>query len=298
MSLIINSIDYNGKHEVPVDDMQKYTRECADRLPTCNKYDLIYADPPWDYANTVKYPLMAEQDLARMKVSQLSNPEGCILLMWSTSLAMSQAIKLMDHWGFVYKHIWLYWRKTDARGQLREGQGWWSRTTMEPLLLGVLKSKKCAPSEWVYPSCTPSQEYNAPRSIRNSEKPHGIRDLIRATFKCTNRIELFSRHCDPLFGDAWGLEINNFYWAPHMPVNTSNALVRDDSTGKISTARTFTKPSNGKRRRLEIRTCEQCRNVHKSCLSDERPCARCIKYGLDCVSRSVTSGTATSGPTR
>ena len=82
------------------------------------KYDIIYADPPWDYggkmqfdkssikhenkswerdifisAANFKYPTVKTKDLMKFPISEIC-ADNCILFMWSTSPHLAQAIQL------------------------------------------------------------------------------------------------------------------------------------------------------------------------------------------------------------
>ena len=86
-------------------------------------YDIIYADPPWDYKGQNQfigdkktsevldhYPTLTLKDLKQLPISNKANPDS-LLFMWSSSPHLDQAIDLMSAWGFDYKTIAFVWDK-------------------------------------------------------------------------------------------------------------------------------------------------------------------------------------------
>ena len=72
------------------------------------KFDVIYADPPWryDFAESSNrkienhYTTMQTSDIAKMKVPA---KENCVLFMWATAPKLLEALDVMKGWGFTYK---------------------------------------------------------------------------------------------------------------------------------------------------------------------------------------------------
>lgn len=72
-------------------------------------FNLIYADPPWEYKDKCKdgnrgagfkYPTMKAEDIARIPVWQLANPESCLLAMWWVPTQPEEALLVVKAWGF------------------------------------------------------------------------------------------------------------------------------------------------------------------------------------------------------
>ncbi len=72
------------------------------------KYRLIYADPPWSYRDKAndgsrgachKYPVMTLQDICRLPVWSLADPESCLLAMWWVPTQPMEALKVVEAWG-------------------------------------------------------------------------------------------------------------------------------------------------------------------------------------------------------
>ncbi|WP_210496383.1 MT-A70 family methyltransferase [Pantoea ananatis] len=69
-------------------------------------YQLIYADPPWEYGNKISngaaknhYSTMSITDLKRLPVWALSE-ENSVLAMWYTGTHNQEARELAEAWGF------------------------------------------------------------------------------------------------------------------------------------------------------------------------------------------------------
>ena len=88
------------------------------------KFDIIYADPPWNYngklqfdkssksverinlsqkifisSATFKYPTLKTSEMMKIPIHEISK-EDCLLFMWTTNPHLSQAIELGRAWGF------------------------------------------------------------------------------------------------------------------------------------------------------------------------------------------------------
>ncbi len=186
-------------------------------LPT-KKYDVIYADPPWDYggkmqydktciksenigfernifisAANFKYPTLKLKHLKELDVLSIAEND-CILFMWTTGPQMANSIELGKAWGFEYKTIAFVWDK-----QIHNpGRYTLSQTEF------VLAFKR--------------GRFPSPRGARNirqlisvhrgahSEKPEIVIDGITKMFPVQNKIELFARK-NYVGWDNWGLEI-------------------------------------------------------------------------------------------
>ena len=109
-------------------------KEIYPALPE-KKYDVIYADPPWDYggkmqydkssiksqnvgfeksiflsAANFKYPTLKLKELKCLDVRSIS-AENCILFLWTTGPQLANSIELGTAWGFEYKTVAFVWDK-------------------------------------------------------------------------------------------------------------------------------------------------------------------------------------------
>lgn len=182
------------------------------------KYQVIYADPPWDYGGKMqydktciksenigfeknvfissasfKYPTVKLNDLKKLNISSIA-ADDCILFMWTTGPQLANSIELGESWGFEYKTVAFVWDKQVHN----PGRYTLSQTEF------VLAFKK--------------GKFPTPRGARNvrqlvsvhrgqhSEKPEIVIDGITKMFPEQSKIELFARK--NYYGwDNWGLEI-------------------------------------------------------------------------------------------
>ncbi len=192
-------------------------KELYPELPK-EKYEVIYADPPWDYGGKMqydksciksenegfrkeifissasfKYPTLKLKELQQLDVASIS-AENCILFMWTTGPQFANAILLGESWGFEYKTVAFVWDKQVHN----PGRYTLSQTEF------VLAFKK--------------GKFPTPRGARNirqlvsehrgkhSEKPEIVIDGITKMFPNQQKIELFARN-NYMGWDNWGLEI-------------------------------------------------------------------------------------------
>ena len=83
------------------------------------KYQIIYADPPWEISNhkwdkwesiiTEKYPLMKFKDILSLPVNLISD-NNCGLFLWTTHTYLEKAFEVIKKWGFKY-HCCITWDK-------------------------------------------------------------------------------------------------------------------------------------------------------------------------------------------
>ena len=103
-------------------------------LPS-NKFDIIYADPPWHYNGKLqfdrssiakervdlsknifissacfKYPTLKLKELKKLAVQQIASSD-CLLFLWATNPHLDQAIDLGKAWGFEYRTVVFVWNK-------------------------------------------------------------------------------------------------------------------------------------------------------------------------------------------
>lgn len=174
------------------------------------KYDVIYADPPWQYKNqsppclpekspdTCKieyyYPTMKLADIKNLPIKDLSNKDS-ILFLWATTPAIREAFEVLDSWGFKYKTM-ITWEKTN-----NDCMGYWFRVCSEHLIVAVKGKVKAFRS----------MERTVQHSKRgkHSQKPDFFYDIIeKVTKDYPNKIELFARNKREGW-DSWGNEVES-----------------------------------------------------------------------------------------
>jgi len=170
------------------------------------KYQIIYADPPWEYRTwtakgghksaSAHYKTMTLNDICHLPVEEIAG-EDCILFLWATFPNLKEAFKVISDWGFAYKTVAFTWIKLYANGSPVIGLGYWTRANAEVCLLatrGNIKRKSNSVSQIIME-----------KRNKHSEKPHIIREKIVELMGDLPWIELFARHKAKGW-DAWGNE--------------------------------------------------------------------------------------------
>ena len=181
----------------------------VDIYNTEKKYDIIYADPPWAYHDTLggnakmgamPYPTMTNEAICAMPIGNKIAKKDSILFMWATMPKLQEALDVIKAWGFKYKTCAFCWVKQNPKsGGIYAGLGRWVQGNAELCLLAT-KGHPHRISKSV------KQIVMAPRG-RHSAKPSEVRDrIVQLMGEDTERIELFAR--DYADGwDCWGNEV-------------------------------------------------------------------------------------------
>ena len=181
-----------------------------------NKYQIIYADPPWAYkslkiggAAANHYQTMKWQDIALMPVSEIT-ADNCIIFMWATFPQLREALEVIEAWGFEYKTLGFSWIKTNQDGTPFFGIGYYAKSNCEVCLMAT-KGK----AHSLVKSNSVSSVIIHPKTA-HSRKPDVVREKIVELMGDIPRIELFARDNGDkdLFGknrldgwDTWGNEV-------------------------------------------------------------------------------------------
>lgn len=171
------------------------------------KYDIIYADPPWSYADQGCQGTMADhyngmslENICCLDVNSISS-DDCILFLWTTYPMLKESFQVMERWGFKYKSIAFQWIKLNRKSLTPfYGLGRWTRGNTEPCLLAT-KGKPTRISASVF------QLIQEPLR-RHSQKPDIVRDRIVELIGSISRIELFARNKTEGW-DVWGNEVES-----------------------------------------------------------------------------------------
>ncbi|MFU2147186.1 MT-A70 family methyltransferase [Hafnia paralvei] len=194
------------------------------------KYQVIYADPPWQYGNKSSrgaaanhYSTMSLDELKRIPVWELA-ADNAVLAMWYTGTHDAQARELAKAWGFNVRQMFLFtWVKLNEKAQrtvdesiasgsivdfwdfyellnqiTRMNPGNYSRGNQESCLIAVrgkgLERRDAAIKQLIY---SPLGEH--------SEKPGEARFRLEKLYGDVKRIELFARQQVDGW-DSWGNE--------------------------------------------------------------------------------------------
>jgi N6-adenosine-specific RNA methylase IME4 len=87
-----------------------------------NKYQVIVADPPWSFSDSLKmsdvkrgaesnYSTMTIDEIKSLPISNLADQDGCLLALWVPSSLLQQGLDTMLAWGFTQKQTYI-WAKT------------------------------------------------------------------------------------------------------------------------------------------------------------------------------------------
>lgn len=175
-------------------------------------YDIIYADPPWQYNDKMKmkgaqgmirgaesfYNTMSLADIKNLPVNNIAS-NNAILFMWVTMPLLDKAFEVMESWGFKYKTCGFCWVKHTKTGKIHLGMGHYTRGNAELCLIG-LKSKKPT-----FLSRSISQIVES-EVRKHSQKPDEVRTKIVELCGDVPRIELFARQNSDGW-DCWGNEV-------------------------------------------------------------------------------------------
>ena len=111
------------------------------------KYNIIYADPPWQYKVYSKkgegrsaenhYHTMNIEDIRSLPVGRIAD-DDCILFLWITFPCLIEGISVMEAWGFTYKTCGFNWVKRNKKADtFFMGLGFWTRSNSEICILGT-----------------------------------------------------------------------------------------------------------------------------------------------------------------
>ncbi|WP_430244976.1 MT-A70 family methyltransferase [Neorhizobium sp. DAR64861/K0K2] len=168
------------------------------------KFPIIYADPPWQFGVRSEvtgrdkspenhYPTMPTVEIMAL-FEKIGAPakKDAVLFLWATNPMLTDALKVMDAWGFTYVHHWI-WDKEIA------GTGYWGRDRHELLLIGR-RGEPVAP----LPGTQPNTVHREAKG-RHSAKPEFYADNIDRLYPGVPKLEMFSRSSRPNW-TPWGFE--------------------------------------------------------------------------------------------
>ena len=171
------------------------------------KYNIIYCDPPWNYADQGCQGTMANHyrgmklgNIKALPVESIADKD-CVLFLWATYPMLKEALEVIEAWGFKYKTIAFQWVKLNKRGKgYFFGLGRWTRGNTECCLLATKGKPKRI-------SASVSQIIEEPLT-RHSEKPSIVRNKIVELIGDLSRVELFARQKTEGW-DVWGNEVES-----------------------------------------------------------------------------------------
>jgi len=173
--------------------VKEIKKELASPIKLENKkYEIVYADPAWDYDRKVgegiaeeQYKTSSLETIKKIPVNFITEKDA-VLFMWVTFPMLREGLELMESWGFRYKTCAFNWIKLNKNGKPFFGIGYYTKSNSEICLLG-LKGKGLTILD-----NTISQIIMTEKQI-HSKKPEEVRNLIIQLFGDRKRIELFAR---------------------------------------------------------------------------------------------------------
>ena len=189
----------------------------VDIFNTDKKYNIIYADPPWNYGSRVytaktvggkkgafysledyHYKTMSIDEIKKLPIKDIS-ADNSILFLWVTFPNLIEGLEVIKSWGFTYKTLGFSWLKTNKKDNRPFfGIGYYTKSNCEVCLIGV-KGKPPKASNSV------SSVVISPRE-EHSKKPDEVRNKIVEFSGDLPRIELFARQYADGW-DCWGNEV-------------------------------------------------------------------------------------------
>jgi 16S rRNA G966 N2-methylase RsmD len=162
----------------------RYQQLEAPPLPQ-ERFDVIYADPPWEYEFSVserreienQYPTMTLEEIKQLEIPAADN---AVLFLWAPPPKLPEALEVMRAWGFRYVTC-AVWDKEKI------GMGYWFRQQHELLLVGVKGNFSPPPPDKRFPSVirSPRPAQNIAASLKWSMKSLKPCSLTLAFWSCS-----------------------------------------------------------------------------------------------------------------
>lgn len=190
-----------------------------DALPK-RHFAAIYADPPWHFKTysldkkakgqrhtSVHYDTMSAEQIRALPVAELA-ADDCVLFMWISWPSLTEALTLIEAWGFTYKTCAFSWIKADvstidmfsAPKTADMTLGYWTRANSEVCLLATRGKPKRKHADVRQGVIEPRREH--------SRKPDCIVDRIMRLVDGPY-LELFARTTREGWS-SWGNQTDKF----------------------------------------------------------------------------------------
>ena len=192
------------------------------------KFNLIYADPAWQFSNkktggSMKSgaahhykSTMSVDELKAMPIDDIA-ADDCILVMWWVGSMPQEALDVVKSWGFTIKTMsGFVWNKLTVNNNSMFGMGFWTRQGSESAIIAI-KGKPKVASRSVravgnYDTASLDDLLGftvfsgAYPVLQHSEKPNKFREACVELAGDVPRIELFSRKRTKGWA-VWGNEV-------------------------------------------------------------------------------------------
>ena len=178
----------------------------VDIFNTDKKYNIIYADPPWQYRSkeclakksilngelNVHYPTMTLDEIKQLPIPKIAEKDS-LLFLWVVSPMLDDCMEVLKSWGYRYATIGFVWDKQ------KPNPGSYTMSQCEVCLIGK-KGKIPTPR-----GIRNARQFLSEKKEKHSSKPDEIRNRIMAMFPDNSKIELFAREAAEGW-DCWGNE--------------------------------------------------------------------------------------------
>jgi N6-adenosine-specific RNA methylase IME4 len=205
-------LDKAAEENISVSDLRhaikvKRFDDGVGELPN-DKYRVIYADPPWEYATPQHsreeqkttldshYPSLPLDKICGLPVGELTQ-EDAVLFLWATSPLILDAFQVIEAWGFTYKASFI-WDK------VKHNVGHYNSVRHEFLFIATKGS--CLPDKKPDGEPVLIDSVQSIERTEHSAKPQEFRNIIDQLYPAGKRIELFARSTYPGW-DTWGNEV-------------------------------------------------------------------------------------------
>jgi N6-adenosine-specific RNA methylase IME4 len=167
-------------------------------------FSVVYADPPWEYANSGlaggaadHYATMPTEALCALSMLERIAPDAALFL-WSTNPLLEDALRVMASWGFSYKTNFAWDKGRECYGKL----GFYNYGQHELLLVGVRGSFLPAEGSLVASVLKVGKR-------EHSRKPDEVYEIIERMYPHGAKVELFARQQRDGWC-AWGNEVGTW----------------------------------------------------------------------------------------
>jgi len=161
----------------------QYSQLPKPELPP-GQYNVIYADPPWEYRNSGfamsaenQYPTMSTDEICELAVPVAEN---AICFMWVTNPLLADGLRVLEAWGFDYKTCMVWVKDHHTAGFYVYGQH-------ELLLIGT-RGTHMTPTDEAKPKSVITGE-----NKEHSRKPDVVYEIIERMYPDSVKLEMFAR---------------------------------------------------------------------------------------------------------
>lgn len=166
------------------------------------RFGVIVADCPWAFSDKLQmgatarsaddnYSTLTLSDIAALPVSDIAEPTGCLLALWTPSCMLIDGLMVMQRWGFEFKGTYVWTKMRRDMQQPAIGMGHLFRQSHELAIIGVMgKPLKTIQDHGQRSACL---AINKGHSI----KPEALQDSLDLMWPAAAKLELFARRRRP-----------------------------------------------------------------------------------------------------